>query len=88
MVYRNISNENLVGLSKTLSLPQSAQIIFEILRNEGPLTSGDIEARSKYSDRTVRNALKKLVNIGIVRKSINFNDMRTSLFHVINANVA
>jgi predicted transcriptional regulator len=88
MVYQNISNENLVELSKTIVLPQSAQKIFKILRKEGPLTSGGIEARSKYSDRTVRNALKKLVSIGIVKKSINFNDMRTSLYHVIKASVA
>ncbi len=64
------------------SVPTSAKKIFEILNRDGPLTSGDIEKKCSYSDRTVRNALKKLINIGLVRKVANFTDMRTSLFHV------
>ena len=64
------------------SVPTSAKKIFEILSRDGPLTSGDIEKKCSYSDRTVRNALKKLINIGLVRKVANFTDMRTSLFHV------
>ena len=64
------------------SVPTSAKMIFEILSRDGPLTSGDIEKKCSYSDRTVRNALKKLINIGLVRKVANFTDMRTSLFHV------
>jgi DNA-binding MarR family transcriptional regulator len=68
----------------SFSVPQSAKRIFEILSQDGPLTSGDIEKRCNYSDRTVRNALKKLINIGLVRKVANFTDMRTSLFHVLS----
>ncbi len=64
------------------AVPTSAKKIFEILNRDGPLTSGDIEKKCTYSDRTVRNALKKLINIGLVRKVANFTDMRTSLFHV------
>jgi DNA-binding transcriptional regulator GbsR (MarR family) len=64
------------------SIPQSAKKIYGILSKDGPLTSGDIEKRCTYSDRTVRNALKKLINIGLVRKVANFTDMRTSLFHI------
>ncbi|MHA2052463.1 MAG: winged helix-turn-helix transcriptional regulator, partial [Candidatus Hodarchaeales archaeon] len=67
-------------------VPQSARRIYEILTRDGPLTSGDIEKRCNYSDRTIRNALKKLINIGLVRKVANFTDMRTSLFHVLLAN--
>ncbi|MHA1942495.1 MAG: winged helix-turn-helix transcriptional regulator [Candidatus Hodarchaeales archaeon] len=70
----------------SFSVPQSARRIYEILTRDGPLTSGDIEKRCNYSDRTIRNALKKLINIGLVRKVANFTDMRTSLFHVLLAN--
>ena len=66
------------------SVPLSAKKIFVILSNEGPLTSGDIEKRCQYSDRTIRNALKRLVNIGVVKKIANFSDMRTSLFHLVS----
>ncbi len=72
----------------SISIPQSAKKIFEILRQEGPLTSGDLEKRCTYSDRTIRNALKKLMRIGLVRKVANFSDMRTSLFHVQTSNAA
>jgi len=66
------------------SVPLSAKKIFVILNNEGPLTSGDIEKRCQYSDRTIRNALKRLINIGVVKKIANFSDMRTSLFHLVS----
>jgi len=72
----------------SIPLPQSAKRILEILVQEGPLTSGDLEKRCTYSDRTIRNALKKLIGMGLVTKVVNFNDMRTSLFHVQTANVA
>ena len=65
------------------SVPQSVKRIYTILSREGPLTSGDIEKKCSYSDRTVRNALRKLMHIGLVRKVANFTDMRTSLFHVL-----
>ncbi|MFX0185816.1 MAG: MarR family transcriptional regulator [Candidatus Hodarchaeota archaeon] len=77
-----------ISLIGELSIPQSAKKVFEILSQEGPLTSGDIEERCAYSDRTIRNALKRLIRIGLVRKVANFNDMRTSLFHVLNPNAA
>ena len=73
---------------KELAIPQSAKKVFEILSREGPLTSGDLEDRCPYSDRTIRNALNKLINIGLVRKVANFHDMRTSLFHALNPNAA
>jgi predicted transcriptional regulator len=66
------------------SIPLSAKKIYTILSSEGPLTSGDIEKRCNYSDRTVRNALRKLMNMGLVRKVANFTDMRTSLFHLVH----
>ena len=65
-----------------LTLPRSAQIVFEILSQEGPLTSGDLERKCSYSDRTIRNALKRLMKFGLVKKVANFSDMRTSLFKV------
>ncbi len=72
----------------SIPLPQSAKRIFEILVQEGPLTSGDLEKKCTYSDRTIRNALKKLIGIGLVTKIANFSDMRTSLFHVQRTNAA
>ena len=79
--------ENLTAEMITIesySIPQSAKKIYKILCDEGPLTSGDIEKRCRYSDRTIRNALKRLIGIGVVKKIANFSDMRTSLFHLVS----
>ncbi|WP_455140210.1 MarR family transcriptional regulator [Candidatus Hodarchaeum mangrovi] len=70
------------------TLPRSAQIVFTILSQEGPLTSGDLERKCSYSDRTIRNALKRLIKFGLVKKVANFSDMRTSLFKVHSNNAA
>jgi len=69
---------------ESYSVPLSARRIYKILSTEGPLTSGDIEKRCKYSDRTIRNALKRLIGIGVVKKIANFSDMRTSLSHLVS----
>ena len=78
----------ITSIIESIPLPQSAKRIFTILSQEGPLTSGDLEKKCTYSDRTIRNALKKLIGIGLVTKVANFSDMRTSLFHVQSINAA
>ncbi len=80
-------NFNLIVIQE-LKIPHSAKKVFEILKRDGPLTSGDLEDRCSYSDRTIRNALNKLINIGLVRKAANFHDMRTCLFHALNPDAA
>jgi len=82
VVNDNINTEMIT--IESYSIPPSAKTIFVILSNEGPLTSGDIEKRCRYSDRTIRNALKRLISIGVVKKIANFSDMRTSLFHSVS----
>jgi predicted transcriptional regulator len=82
------NNNSITSIIDSIPLPQSAKRIFTILSQEGPLTSGDIEKKCTYSDRTIRNALKKLIGIGLVTKVANFSDMRTSLFHVQSMNAA
>ena len=80
-VNESINNE-MISI-ESYSIPLSARKIYKILSAEGPLTSGDIEKRCNYSDRTIRNALKRLIGIGLVKKIANFSDMRTSLFHLV-----
>ena len=82
------NKRDISSIIDSIPLPQSAKRIFAILRQEGPLTSGDLEKKCTYSDRTIRNALNRLIRIGLVRKVANFNDMRTSLFHVEALNAA
>ena len=62
--------------------PKSIKKVFGVIKREGPLTSAEIEDKSQYSDRTVRVALRKLLSLGLIKKSINWEDMRTALFHL------
>jgi predicted transcriptional regulator len=78
----NIKKEIEILSIQKLPVPQSAKKVLEILCTDGPMTSGELETKCSYSDRTIRNALKKLIGIGLVKKVANFRDMRTSLFHV------
>ncbi|MFW9854088.1 MAG: ArsR family transcriptional regulator [Candidatus Thorarchaeota archaeon] len=79
---------DLSGMLEQLPIPPSAKKVYTVLHREGPLTSGDLETRCSYSDRTIRNALKRLINLGVVRRVANFQDMRTSLFHVLSTPAA
>ena len=82
-VVNDTTNNEMITID-SYSIPLSARRIYAILSTEGPLTSGDIEKRCNYSDRTIRNALKRLIGIGVVKKIANFSDMRTSLFHLVS----
>lgn len=88
LVEKEEKNQKIPPFISSIPLPQSAKKIFRILYQEGPLTSGDLEKKCTYSDRTIRNSLKKLIGIGLVTKVANFGDMRTSLFHALTMNAS
>ncbi|UCE13734.1 MAG: helix-turn-helix transcriptional regulator, partial [Candidatus Heimdallarchaeota archaeon] len=72
LVEKENKKTKIPSVISSLPLPQSAKRIFEILCQDGPLTSGELEKKCTYSDRTIRNALKKLIRIGLVTKVANF----------------
>ena len=61
-------------------LPPSAQEIYRILINEGPMTTKEVLIRVNYASRTVRYALKKLIALGLVQKVPYLIDMRQSKY--------
>jgi len=63
-------------------LPPSAQEIYQILIDEGPMTTKEVLSRVNYASRTVRYALKKLISLGLVRKVPYLLDMRQSKYLV------
>ena len=77
-----IQNIDRMSVNFLNNQPKSIKKIFGLIRREGPLTSAEIEDKSQYSDRTVRVALRKLLTLGFIKKSINWEDMRTALFHL------
>ncbi|MFX0201233.1 MAG: winged helix-turn-helix domain-containing protein [Candidatus Hodarchaeota archaeon] len=63
-------------------LPPSAQEIYQILIDEGPMTTKEVLNRVNYASRTVRYALKKLISLELVRKVPYLLDMRQSKYLV------
>ena len=68
-------------------LPPSAQEIYQILIDEGPMTTKEVLSRVNYASRTVRYALKKLTSLELVRKVPYLLDMRQSKYLIINKGV-
>ncbi|MGM0590359.1 MAG: winged helix-turn-helix transcriptional regulator [Halobacteriota archaeon] len=63
-------------------LPPSAKLVFKVLEYNGPLTQKGIVEESMLSARTVRYALERLEDIGIVDEDVYFADARQNLYQL------
>ncbi|PSQ07857.1 ArsR family transcriptional regulator [Halobacteriales archaeon QS_6_71_20] len=63
-------------------LPPSAKLVFKVLEYDGPLTQKGIVEESMLSARTVRYALERLENIGVVDEDVYFADARQNLYQL------
>ena len=63
-------------------LPPSAKLVYKVLEYDGPLTQKGIVQESMLSARTVRYALERLENIGIVDEDVYFADARQNLYQL------
>lgn len=61
-------------------LPPSAKLVFKVLEYNGSLTQKQIVEESMLSARTVRYALERLQDLGIVDESVYFPDARQNLY--------
>ncbi|MFW9951484.1 MAG: winged helix-turn-helix transcriptional regulator [Candidatus Thorarchaeota archaeon] len=61
-------------------IPPSAKIVLNLLRKNSPLSANAILKESKLAPRTVRYALKKLLEANIIQKLYNLDDMRKYLY--------
>lgn len=66
--------------NEMLHLPPSAMEVLSILRREGPLTPKDLFGRTNLAPRTVRYALKVLLDSKLVKKVPNLHDLRQNLY--------
>ncbi len=62
--------------------PPSAKLVYKVLEYDGPLTQKQIVEESMLSARTVRYALERLEEIGMVDEGIYFADARQSLYRL------
>jgi predicted transcriptional regulator len=63
-------------------LPPSAKLVYKVLEYNGPLTQKGIVEESMLSARTVRYALERLDEIGIVEEDVYFADARQNLYEL------
>lgn len=57
-------------------LPGSARAVLDILDDHEPRTFSEISGQVKWAPRTVRNALRRLIEEGFVVRKFNFSDAR------------
>lgn len=63
-------------------LPASAQKVFEACRDQGPLTSTELQDATGIPSRTVRFAVKRLKDAGLLDTRCSLRDCRTCYFFV------
>jgi len=66
-------------------LPPSAKLVYKVLEYDGPLTQKGIVEESMLSARTVRYALERLDDIGVVEEDVYFADARQNLYEITDS---
>jgi DNA-binding Lrp family transcriptional regulator len=63
-------------------LPPSAKLVYKVLEYDGPLTQKGIVEESMLSARTVRYALERLDEVGVIEEDVYFADARQNLYEI------
>ncbi|WP_254522701.1 MarR family transcriptional regulator [Natrinema caseinilyticum] len=61
-------------------LPPSAKLIAKVLEIDSPLSQGQLAEESLLPDRTVRYALNRLEDVGLVGSRYSFRDARKQVY--------
>ncbi|MFB6104246.1 MAG: helix-turn-helix transcriptional regulator [Halobacteriaceae archaeon] len=64
-------------------LPPSAKLVYKVLEYDGPMTQKQLVEESMLSARTVRYALERLADRGVIEEDIYFADARQSLYQLV-----
>jgi len=61
-------------------LPPSAKLVAKVLEDDAPLSQGQLAETSLLPDRTVRYALNRLEESGLVDSRYSFTDARKQVY--------
>ncbi|MFC4987947.1 MULTISPECIES: MarR family transcriptional regulator [Saliphagus] len=61
-------------------LPPSAKLVAKVLEGDAPLSQGQLAEESLLPDRTVRYALNRLEDVGLVGSRYSFRDARKQVY--------
>ncbi len=67
---------------KLEALPESAQRVFHAIRDDGPVTHATLREETGMPARTIRFAVKRLKEEGLIDARSSLRDCRTSYFFV------
>ncbi|MFX1518612.1 MAG: winged helix-turn-helix domain-containing protein [Promethearchaeota archaeon] len=73
-------------ITEEKKIPPSAKVVYDLLRKNGPLTAKDILRQCDLAPRTVRYALKKLLDARMIKRLPNLNDMRQNVYQLRKVN--
>ena len=63
-------------------VPPSAKLVYKVLEYNGALTQKQIVEQSMLSQRTVRDALSRLREVGVVTEEVYIPDARQNLYEL------
>ncbi|ADB63742.1 hypothetical protein Htur_5111 (plasmid) [Haloterrigena turkmenica DSM 5511] len=63
-------------------LPPSSKLVYKVIEYEGSMTQEEIAAESRLCARTVRYALGKLEDAGLVTSRVHLEDARQSKYQL------
>ena len=66
------------------NIPPSAKTVYDLIRENGPITAKDIQNGCKLAPRTVRYALKILLDAQLIQRLPNLRDMRQNIYRTTN----
>lgn len=66
--------------SAVADVPPSAKLVLKVLEYNGGMTQKELVDRTRLSQRTVRDAIKRLQKRGIIEKGVYAPDARQSLY--------
>jgi Mn-dependent DtxR family transcriptional regulator len=80
-----MSSSTLFGVKLVQVMPPSVQKVYRALKSGKRMHVGEIESKTKYSPRTVRQALRHLKNAGLVAQIPDMYDMRRHYYTAVAA---
>ncbi|MCL9815460.1 MarR family transcriptional regulator [Natronocalculus amylovorans] len=63
-------------------LPPSAKLVAKVLEGDEPLSQGQLAEESLLPDRTVRYALNRLDDSGLIGSRYSFKDARKQVYYL------
>lgn len=63
-------------------LPPSAKLVAKVLEGGGPLSQSQLAEASLLPDRTVRYALNRLEEVGLIDSRYSFRDARKQVYYL------